>query len=77
MPTLAQATIAPPAGTYAPVDPAVRAPQGPPPVNESVPSFNPFLRCPYPLLQAYPDNLRQYYRGGIPQYRYIAPPSLF
>lgn len=38
---------------------------------------NPFLRCPIPPVAATPDNLRQYYQGGlIPQFRIMTPASL-
>lgn len=39
----------------------------------TVPGYNPFLRCPLPLVVAYPDNLRQYYRDGVPQTRMFIP----
>jgi hypothetical protein len=39
------------------------------PLTVATPVLNPFLRCPMPLLVAYPDNLRQYYRDSIPQRR--------
>lgn len=39
------------------------------PVNPGV-----FTICPLPLVVAYPDQLRQFYREGIPQSR-VLPPS--
>jgi hypothetical protein len=72
--TLAEATAPRDMTAYAP------APAQPPIAGPYTPAFppdiDPFLRCPLPPVQATPDSLRQFYRGGqIPQRR-ILPPTL-
>lgn len=34
---------------------------------------NPFMRCPLPQIGGQADNLRQFYRDGIPQHRILLP----
>lgn len=72
MPTLSESQQPRPAN-YSPVT----APSIPPVFSRSLePVFNPVLRCPLPPINAGPDNLRQYYRGGdVPQSR-IMPPGI-
>ena len=41
-----------------------------PPTNDTM-TMSPFLRCPLTPLTSNPDSLRQFYRGGVPQYRII------
>lgn len=52
---------------YRPIDP----PQNTGAPDVSKPEFNAFLRTPIPLINASSDSLRQFYRGGIPQYRVV------
>jgi hypothetical protein len=46
------------------------SPSSPPPLSAE-PGLNASLCCPLPLVSAYPDNLRQFYRQGVPQTRII------
>lgn len=74
MPKLTQATVQPDLTNYQQVQPQQ-------PVQQSLPQLpvsqmNPFLRCPLPYAanSSTPDNLRQYYNTGVPQYR-LNPPA--
>jgi hypothetical protein len=42
-----------------------------PPHTSAEPGLSSMLCCPLPLVSAYPDNLRQFYRPGVPQTRVI------
>jgi hypothetical protein len=42
-----------------------------PPPQSAEPGMSSTLCCPLPLVSAYPDNLRQFYRPGVPQTRVI------
>ena len=45
-----------------------------PPIHVPIDEKNPFLRSPMPRIDAAPDSLRQFYSGGIPQFRVMPPP---
>jgi len=57
---------------YTMLDP--KANNNPPPVTDT-PVYNQFIRCPLPQIStiSYPDNLRQFYRSGVPQTRIVTP----
>jgi len=57
---------------YEPAAAAAPAPQHQVPTGEGT-GFNPLLLCPIPKFSSNPDGLRQYYRGGVPQWRIFSP----
>ncbi len=50
---------------------APSAPKPAPPVFDLQPTFNPYMRSPYPISGSNPDGLRQFYQGTIPQNRLL------
>lgn len=46
------------------------SPSSPPSISAE-PGLNASLCCPLPLVSATPDNLRQFYRSGVPQTRIV------
>ena len=66
--TLSQAIVPPAAETISPVDvtPASASPSLP-----AQTELSRYLICSLPLIFAFPDNLRQFYKSEIPQARII------
>jgi hypothetical protein len=74
MPSLAQSIQAArdlPRDQFQEVQPAPATANPTPPLSDNFAMMNQFLRCPLPPIHSNPDSLRQFYRGGVPQYRLI------
>jgi len=77
MPSIASRTVSPNPEEVSLTPPVQR--MFPPLSGNAAPILSTTLRCPMPFSSnnAGPDNLRQYYNGGVvPQYRFTPPSPL-
>jgi hypothetical protein len=73
MPSIASRTVSPKSEEVSLTPPVAR--MFPPLSGNAAPVLSTTLRCPLPFVSnVSPDNLRQYYNGGVvPQYRFNPP----